>query len=69
MTQKLQKLLKVALALLPGSILALPSAVFAVTFNEAVHGREALVFTSSITLFTLALLVVYFALAWRQKRS
>ncbi len=69
MTQELQKLPKVVLGVLPGSILALPSAASAVTFNEAIHGREALVFTSSITLFTLALFVVYLALALRQKRS
>ncbi len=69
MTQKLQELPKVVLALLPGGMLALPSAVSAVTFNEAIHGREAVLFTSSITLFTLALFVVYLVLALRQKRS
>lgn len=37
--------------------------------GDAVHGKEALLFTSGITVFTLALFAVFFALALRQKRS
>ena len=63
----MNRLLKALLAIVPGTILALPGAVLAISLDEAVRGREAQLFTSSVTVFTLALFVLYIVLALREK--
>lgn len=65
----IHRLLKALLGIVPATIFALPAAALAIGFSEAMRGREAQLFTSSVALFTLALFVLYIILALREKQS
>jgi predicted membrane channel-forming protein YqfA (hemolysin III family) len=52
-----------------GMMAAVPSAAVALPISETIKGKEALLFTTGLSIFTLGLFAIYLVGALWQKRS